>query len=498
MHARTLITGLAITASVAAIVVAQPRPVAANAAVAAVVPLAPIAGWQQALAELPTELPPEARFPADPADSIYRLARQALSRDDFLRAANLFRQIREDYPESAYAPDAMYWEAYALFRRGGSDDLVRARGVLYQLAEQHPEAAERGDAPALRARVQGALAARGDADAAAAVVRAADGAPTAEGAPSSGSAPGAAGRRAATAARANGCPAERDDERIAALNALLQMDADRALPLLERVLARRDECSAELRRRAIFLVAQKESPRREEIILQAIRNDPDPEVREQAVFWLAETRSERATAILEELLRTSSDERILDKAIFALSNQDTPRARQVLREYATRAGGPRRLREQAIFWIGQHGSAEDAAYLRQLYGQLDDQGLKERVLFSLAQKRGVGNERWLMDVVRNQKESPELRGKAIFWLGQENLVSTADLASIYDGLDDAKVKDQLIFALSQRPNDRAAVDKMMDIARRDPDRKLRQRAVFWLSQSQDPRVVDFLMELIDR
>ncbi|HEY0972577.1 MAG TPA: HEAT repeat domain-containing protein, partial [Gemmatimonadales bacterium] len=304
--------------------------------------------------------------------------------------------------------------------------------------------------------------------------------------------------RASGAARGDDCPAEGDDERIVALNALLQMDSDRALPILERVLARRDECSATLRRRALFLVAQKEGPRREEMLLEAIRNDPDPKVREQAVFWLSETRSERATAILEELLRTSTDEGILDKAIFALSNQGTPRAREALRGYATRPDGPRRLREKAIFWIGQNGTAEDAAYLRELYGQLDDTELRERVIFALSQKEGVGNERWLMGIVRDASQTPELRGKAIFWLGQGNLVSSAEMASIYDGLEDARVKDQLIFALSQRTDDSAAVDKLMDIARRDPDRALRQRAIFWLSQSSDPRVVNFLMELIDR
>ena len=45
---------------------------------------------------------------------------------------------------------------------------------------------------------------------------------------------------------------------MAALNALLQMDADRALPILRRVLARRDTCSEILRRKAVFLVAQKQ------------------------------------------------------------------------------------------------------------------------------------------------------------------------------------------------------------------------------------------------
>src|SRR5438093_4492223 len=38
---------------------------------------------------------------------------------------------------------------------------------------------------------------------------------------------------------------------------LLQMDAANALPILKKVLARRDPCSAGLRRKAVFIVSQK-------------------------------------------------------------------------------------------------------------------------------------------------------------------------------------------------------------------------------------------------
>jgi HEAT repeat protein len=295
-----------------------------------------------------------------------------------------------------------------------------------------------------------------------------------------------------------GCPRARDDERVVALNALLQMDSERALPLLERVLQRRDQCSATLRRRAVFLVAQKAGPQREELLLKSIREDPDAEVRSQAVFWLAETKSPRATAILEELLRTSTDDRLRDRALFALHNQDSPRAVQILRDYAARADAPRNLRERAIFWLGQGSSQADATFLRELYGRLEDRQLKERVLFSLAQTEGVGNERWLMQIARDQKEPAELRGRALFWLGQGDLLPTSELGALYDQLEGTQVKEQLIFALAQREKDSVAVDRLMAIARKDPDRRLRERAIFWLGQSEDPRVAAFLLELIDR
>jgi TolA-binding protein len=40
----------------------------------------------------------------DPADSLYRAAREALNRGRYGEAVNLFREIRNGYPESAYVP----------------------------------------------------------------------------------------------------------------------------------------------------------------------------------------------------------------------------------------------------------------------------------------------------------------------------------------------------------------------------------------------------------
>jgi len=52
--------------------------------------------------------------------------------------------------------------------------------------------------------------------------------------------------------------------------------------------------------------------------------------------------------------------------------------------------------------------------------------------------------------------------------------------------------------LSQRQSDKAAIDKMFDIARNEKDPELRKKAIFWLGQSRDPRVQQFLMDLINR
>src|SRR4029077_8139382 len=133
---------------------------------------------------------------------------------------------------------------------------------------------------------------------------------------------------------------------------------------------------------------------------------------------------------------------------------------------------------------------DNTEFLRALYGRRSHEVLRASILFSSSQKQGAGNERWIMHIAVNPKENIELRKKALFWAGQSG-VAISEIAQLYDRMSDAEMKDAIIFSLSQRPNDRAATDKMFDIAKNDKDPELRKKAIFWLGQSRDPRVQQF-------
>jgi HEAT repeat protein len=414
------------------------------------------------------------------------LAREALSRGDYKRAAEIFHRIPERFPQSAYAGQSMYYEAYALYRSGESDDLSTAIDRLNSLDKRYPTIARGGDAKSLRTRVCGELAKRGDESCAADISEKAEGDADVK----NGETRTIPGQRS--------CSPDADednDDRIAALNALLQMDADRAMPILEKVLARRDACSVALRRKAVFLVSQKRTDRTANILMSVARSDPDQEVREQAVFWLSQVPG--STGLLEEILRGNQNEEIKDKALFALSQQSETRAQQILRDFALRESENSDLREKAIFWLGQRQSTENREFLRSLYTRLTNEDLKEKILFSLSQQKGVGNEQWLMGIAVNANEDIELRKKALFWAGQSG-VATSELASLYNRMTDGEMRDQMIFVFSQRQHDPAAMDKLFDIAKNDKDAERRKKSIFWLGQSRDPRVQQFLMDLINR
>src|SRR6266487_1425874 len=386
--------------------------------------------------------PPSVQDGQDPTDSLWRAARQAFNRGDYTSAANLYGDLMRRYPTAARAGDALYWAAFALYK---NDNLDRARSLLVTQERQYPKAATLRDATALFARIQTALAKQGDEDA---LRWLRDHAQPAE------------------STRAGSCPSEddEDDMRVAALNGLLQMDASNAVPILKKVLARRDACSAGLRRKAVFLVSQKHSSETEDILLDAAQHDPDLEVREQALF--------------------------------ALSQQHSPRAGQILRSYAENANAPSEAREKAIFWLGQQHSGENAAFLRGLYGKLTDEELKEKVIFSLSQMHDADNNRWLMEIALNERESIEMRKKALFWAGQTGGDLT-QLSGLYDRMQNREMKEQLIFVYSQR-HEAAAVDRLIQIAKTEQDKELRKKAIFWLGQSHDPRAAQVLLEIINQ
>jgi HEAT repeat protein len=442
------------------------------------------------------ETPPAPWAQQDPADQLYRDARAALNRGRYSSAADLFAQIYAKYPRSSYAGDAYYWQAYALSKRSSDAALEKALDVLSVQGQKAPNASTRSDAEALATRIRGQLARGGNADAAAVITETARRAET----PVASASPSPS-RTIVSTKRGQGGPSrdrcgDEDDIQGAALNALQQMDADKALPILKRVLARRDEGSECLRRKAIFIVSQHEGPETERILLEAARSDPDQEVREQAVFWLSQVDSPTAVSALDSILRGASDPVLQEKAIFALSQQDSPKARQALRDFALRGGVSDELREKAIFWIGQGDDPDRLGFLKTLYGSLKSETLKDKILFSISQIDGRESSQWLLGVAGDVNENIELRKKALFWVGQSDY-PLSELSTLYEKMPSREMKEQLIFVYSQR-NEKAAVDRLIQIARTEPDRELRKKAIFWLSQSSDPRVAEFLASLLEK
>jgi len=76
--------------------------------------------------------------------------------------------------------------------------------------------------------------------------------------------------------------------------------------------------------------------------------------------------------------------------------------------------------------------------------------------------------------------------------------ATRGLTELVDDKNaDREVREAAVFALSQRPHDEG-VPALITIAKKNPDPELRRKAIFWLGQSQDPRALALFEELLTR
>ena len=418
--------------------------------------------------------PPKSWAQSDPADSLYRLARETLNRGEYRRAAQLFADISQRFPNSVYAADARYWRAFALYRIGAINDLRDALSALEGAGPGYRQASLQADAAELTARIRGALAVQGDRNAAAAISR--------------------------TAAN-SGDPCDREDlaVRIEALNSLGKTDPESTTPILRRVLARRDACSASLRRAALYLLGRRKDPEAVNLIMEAARGDTDVRVRSDALRFLAAMPGDQAITTIEEIARTPGNESLQRAAISALGRSDSPRARQSLRAIIERTDLSESLRASALSSLDDcecGRSADNGAYLRSLYPRLETPRLKSYALRAIARSGGTENEQWLLTVVRNQNEPVEVRASALRYAGVSS-IPIGDLARMYDVAGDRPLRVQLI-QLYARRNDPEATDKLLEIAKKGTDPDMRRMAISALSRKNDPRTKQLLLEIIDK
>jgi len=412
---------------------------------------------------------PQGWAPQDPADSLYRMAQQAMNRGDYRRAAGLFKDLPVKQPNSVYASDALYWEAFSLYRIGGTTELQEALTVLDQRKSKYPAGRMRGDAdPALATRIAGVLSARGlgDKDLV---------------------------KRALT--EGNGaCDNEDQSVRAEALNALRQTDPDEALAQAKKILGRKDDCSVQLRRSALWMIANKKDASATATLVSVAKNDPSMDLRAEATGFLGSMGGDEALAALEDLLK-SDDERIQRAAVRALTTFPSPRARTAMRSLIENNSANEQLRITAIDAFGSDRSTlDDASWLRSIYSKVDNARIKARIVSAVSRIGGDQNEQWLLSLAKNEDESIEVRQNAL-----RSVARTADIPSLikfYDGVSARPLREEIIQALGNR-KEPEATDKLIDIAKSGTDPQVRRDAISTLTRKNDPRTKKLLLDLID-
>lgn len=147
--------------------------------------------------------------------------------------------------------------------------------------------------------------------------------------------------------------------------------------------------------------------------------------------------------------------------------------------------------------LGSATATEAARYFVSLARGSDTLPGVEGAVFAaaLADVDGLGLD--LLELARDRSLSADVRREALFWLGQDAALAVSeDMARIAaDEAEDQEVREAAVFALSRRPADES-VPALMEIARSAREAETRQSAMFWLAQSDDPRVLGFFEEIL--
>ena len=421
-----------------------------------------------------------------PEDSLFRAAREALSRGEYTRASTLFQSFESRYPRSRALPSAMYWRAFALYRSGASDELRAALQTLKAQQERFPEAGTDPDAATLRTRLYAALAARGDAQAASAL-------------------------RAASTTPA-GCDREDMEVRAEALNALARLDTPEARPTLKKVLARRDECSVTLRRQAVYILGRNGTDESTADLLEVAKSDPDAGVRSDAIMLIARSPGTATVKMLEQLFNESTDDRTKSAALAALRAKGGPEARRALRNYIEKSDLSERTRAEAIMQLANSsigdeggekrgstrplGDEEDAAFIRGLYAKSESRVVKSAILASIGRMGGSTNDQWLLGIAKNKDEESSVRREALSRIRTSSL-TIEELGKLFDAMPERELRYAVVNQLASR-DDPAAVDKLIEIVRSGTDPQVRRQALAALTRKNDPRTTKLLLELVEK
>ncbi|MFH1843540.1 MAG: HEAT repeat domain-containing protein, partial [bacterium] len=150
---------------------------------------------------------------------------------------------------------------------------------------------------------------------------------------------------------------------------------------------------------------------------------------------------------------------------------------------------------QEVVDLGTVAPQLAADFLLELTVNADDEVAEDAVFAACLADAEVWPE--LLDLARDRRYDDEVRQSAIVWLSRfaGEKVTTGLVKLVDDDDEDLEVRETAIFALSQHSGENA-VPQLTRIALENPHPQLREQALFWLAQNDDPRVLALFEEIL--
>jgi len=403
-------------------------------------PSGPPPRWTGAMPPLPDGGWPGASEQADAArrdreDRLYERGQQAIDEGRWQVAVERFTDLIQE--KGTRVDAAMYWRAYALDRLGQKADALTAAA---ELIKQYPASKWIGDAKALELQVR---------------------------------------QSAGQPVRPE---AEADEElKLLALQGLQHSAPEQAVPMLEKIL--QGPSSPRLKDRALFVLAQSNSPQARQVLANVARGG-NPDLQRRAIQYLGVQGGRESRDLLEQIYKSSTDvdtkRRIL--RAFGVSGDRT----RVLNA-ATSETVPE-LRAEAVQQLGVMGAHEE---LWQLYQKESSVDIKKRIL----QAMFVGGNVTRMSELAMNEPNAELRRSAIRNLGLMGSTRASEtLTALYAKEKDPVVKRTIIEAFFLQNN----AEQLVAVARKETDPAMRKEIVSRLSNMRSKVALDYLMEILNK
>jgi hypothetical protein len=216
----------------------------------------------------------------------------------------------------------------------------------------------------------------------------------------------------------------------------------------------------------------------------------------QAVAFVAANSADSAR-IAERLFSLAGDKRFARDvrsrslrwlAEAARRENRSDEAERVQRAIIRDAGDAATVRERAIRELEPTEANE--AFLRETYRDVSVMVLKERIIRTLAASGDSTSARWLREIAVSSEEPLEARDRALRVLAEQGAPS-AELVSLYERVQGPSLRQRVVKVLVERGDD-VAIEKLMQIADRDPDPAQRRYVLRRLSEMQNPKARVFL------
>jgi HEAT repeat protein len=472
------------------------------------------------------------------ATTVFRSARDSITDGEWAKAAEKFSQYVSSYPNEKNLDAALYWLAYAEHKLSKYDEV---RLTIGRLLEKFPTSSWRDDARVLLAQVPGAFvpgAYSGTYEPIVTVAPAAVIPPVpAQGqqAPQSPTivysdvtpaapitaiaAPGVLtpvpGQGIGVGVATSGpspfawrvdeldVPGSDDDPcefKIVVLQALFQSDLQRGIMTATEWLKPGSTQTVRCKSAALTLLGRHGGKAVTPVILAVARSEPDLKLRARAISTLGASNDDSVIQALRDFALTSQENDIVEASLYALSKHTGERAIAVLSDIAVSGKTPGQ-RKLAISSIAARPGEPAVDALFRIYDADQSVEVRKAVISGFGNRKSERAGNKLVEIARNS-DNTELRKSAINAISRRGGDKPVEfLLSLYDTEKNEELRDQIVSSLavgsSSRSNDQRVIQKFIEIARdKNAPMERRKRAIGWLSRSKDPKVLEFLQELL--